>query len=343
MKVLVWLNGSVNFGGHEVQLTELIPELVALGVDVALTEREPESFRSLDVVHGLGLSPSQVRSCRRAHLPVVLSTVYWSTAFTHSLFPIHQQPQLQRRLRLGVALGTAAHASHTSESCRALAAPLEQLALSYESADLLLPNTHGEEAALRTELGVTTPAVVVPNAANPAVFSPSTAPSARCGILAVGRFEPAKKPARPDQSPPKARPPLDTRRAGTPTSRRLRDRVPERRGAQRHRCHGAPAHRPTRRPVSKLRSPRYSRAGSRQPASCPSKPRFAEPEWSARNGDTRGNTSRTTPGTAIRRDRPRSAVRWRMRSPPPRARAFEIECSSSTHGTTPLRKHCAVT
>ena len=126
MKVLIWLNGSVNFGGHEVQLTELIPELVVLGVDVEFTEKDPESLHPIDVVHGLGLTAEQVRTCRRAGLPVVLSTVYWSTSYTHSLFRFREQPQLQRRLRLGVCARCRGAAPQYLEKLQGLAARLEE-------------------------------------------------------------------------------------------------------------------------------------------------------------------------------------------------------------------------
>jgi glycosyltransferase involved in cell wall biosynthesis len=192
VKVLVWLNGTGVFGGHGVQLTQLMPELTKLGVDVEFTEKQPKNLRSIDLVHGLGLTTPQVRACRQAGCAVVLSTVYWSTSYTHTLLRIWEQPQLQRRLRLFVALGVAGLRLRYLEKLHAMAGRLDELALSYESADVLLPNARGEAIALRAELGVTTPTIVVPNGADPAVFSPPAHDAQRRGVLAVGRFEPHK-------------------------------------------------------------------------------------------------------------------------------------------------------
>jgi glycosyltransferase involved in cell wall biosynthesis len=67
------------------------------------------------------------------------------------------------------------------------------LALALESADVLLPNARGEAAAIARELGVTTPAVVVPNAVDPSIFVASPVEFAeRRGVICVGRIEPHK-------------------------------------------------------------------------------------------------------------------------------------------------------
>jgi glycosyltransferase involved in cell wall biosynthesis len=188
----MWLNSANVFGGHVVQLSELTPELEKLGVVVEATDSQPTSFESIDLVHGLALTSAQVRACREAGKPVVLSTVYWSATHTHTLLGIREMPQLQRRLRLGISLGVAGVRLKHLEKLRALTRGLQQKALSYESADLLLPNARGEAAAIRSELGVSTPAIVVPNAADPAVFTPGHSAGPRRGLLSVGRFEPHK-------------------------------------------------------------------------------------------------------------------------------------------------------
>ena len=64
-------------------------------------------------------------------------------------------------------------------------------ALSYESADLLLPNSEAEARTIISELGITTPTHVVPNAADAELFTPPER-VARSGVLYVGRIEPHK-------------------------------------------------------------------------------------------------------------------------------------------------------
>ena len=65
--------------------------------------------------------------------------------------------------------------------------------------DLLLPNSRGEVSAIRQDLGVTTPCIIVPNAVNPETFSigevngdMSEGNPSRAGVLYAGRFEPHK-------------------------------------------------------------------------------------------------------------------------------------------------------
>jgi glycosyltransferase involved in cell wall biosynthesis len=60
------------------------------------------------------------------------------------------------------------------------------------SADLLLPNSHGEAVAIRRELHVRTPMRVVPNGADPTLFSLPMEPVARDRVVYVGRLDPHK-------------------------------------------------------------------------------------------------------------------------------------------------------
>jgi len=66
-----------------------------------------------------------------------------------------------------------------------------ELALAYEAADVLLPNSQGEADSIRAELGVSTPIRVVPNGADPAVFGIS-AMAGRVGVVMASRMEPLK-------------------------------------------------------------------------------------------------------------------------------------------------------
>jgi glycosyltransferase involved in cell wall biosynthesis len=65
-------------------------------------------------------------------------------------------------------------------------------ALTFELADLLLPNSKLEAHQIKIDLGVTTPMHVVPNAIDVRMFTPPTLNTRRAGVLCVGRVEPHK-------------------------------------------------------------------------------------------------------------------------------------------------------
>jgi glycosyltransferase involved in cell wall biosynthesis len=89
----------------------------------------------------------------------------------------------------------SARGAHVAKSEALASFAVETTAL-YESADLLLPNSHLEARDLIADLAVTTPIRVVPNAADPSRFRRQPSSRDRSGVLCVGRIEPRKNQLR---------------------------------------------------------------------------------------------------------------------------------------------------
>lgn len=191
MRVLLWLGDSYGRipGGHRVQMDETRKALVELGIDVRVSLDPDDDFRGTDVVHGMGLTRASMRRVRRAGLPLAVSTIYAGLRYTLGNQTTRSWTAKAERVgRLTWSLvrrGEYATASN-------LVAPLTEKRLAFECADLLLPNSPSEAAAIRDELHVTTPSHVVPNGVNHHTFVPPSAGSKRRGVLYVGRLDPHK-------------------------------------------------------------------------------------------------------------------------------------------------------
>lgn len=195
--VLFWMPRASEIpGGHNVQLDETAKTLAKLGVDVRISRTPDADFDGVDIVHGFVLDAQYAQRARAAGKRVAISDIYGSREFRKTTPP--SRPTLRVWLGRTRRAGRMAWAS--------LRGPLEFLEAawqevsgeldfvrSFEAADLLLPNAQGELDDLRRDLGVLTPAVVVPNGVDPDRFTPPTDPGAnRTGILCVGRLEPHK-------------------------------------------------------------------------------------------------------------------------------------------------------
>jgi glycosyltransferase involved in cell wall biosynthesis len=147
----------------------------------------------VDVVHGLGLRSLHVREARRRRIPVCLSLIYVSKAYlTGALSRRSWRDTAVSRLRIaGVMSIAAARGRHVAKSEAFANVTIESKAI-FESADLLLPNSHMEADALMADLDLTTPMRIVPNAVDPRLFPPGLPWDERDGVLYVGRLEPHK-------------------------------------------------------------------------------------------------------------------------------------------------------
>jgi len=147
------------------------------------------------LVHGFGLGPVEIRRCRQRGLPVALSTIYWSRAYTTGQ---HNSGKLlnkwRHRSRMGLVLLRSALQGRHIAKCEAFVESLQNTRIAYEMADLLLPNSQMEAETIQSELGVTTPLHVVPNAVDHTIFRVDHSPAStkRDHVLYVGRFEPHK-------------------------------------------------------------------------------------------------------------------------------------------------------
>lgn len=195
MRVVMWMPLRDVPGGHQVQCDGTVRALRALGVDVHTCFAPSLDFGGArpDVVHGFGLEAGQVRQVRAAGVPVALSPIYWSHEYTSRGPGGRRSDSIRRRLTAaGVLMRAALSDTHPEKMAGYLRGRQEAAAL-FESADLLLPNSALETRALQEELGVTTPCMVVPNAVDHELFSPSPdGESEKAGVLMVGRFEPHK-------------------------------------------------------------------------------------------------------------------------------------------------------
>ena len=196
MRVLLWMiNGGDRIpGGHRVQLDQTSRHLQALGVNAAVSFDEGPDLAGYDLVHGFGLGPVELRRCRQRGLPVALSTIYWSRAYTSGQQETGKPwDTWKHRGRMGLVLLRSALQGRHIEKCNAFVAGAQCQRVSYEMADILLPNSEMEAKMIQAELGVTTPCHVVPNAVDPATFQGGREASApRDHVLFAGRFEPHK-------------------------------------------------------------------------------------------------------------------------------------------------------
>ncbi|MDQ4039106.1 MAG: glycosyltransferase family 4 protein [Actinomycetota bacterium] len=158
-----------------------------MGVHVTETTEILPSLAEVDVVHGWLPDLRTVRMARQCGVPVVLSTIYWPSDRS-------VPSPWSTRLRYASALAWHALRREHARAAREVLSSSIYMALLCESADLLLPNSRPEVEHLVRELGVSTPWRVVPNGADPEVFSNQGAPSweERSGVIYVGRIEPHK-------------------------------------------------------------------------------------------------------------------------------------------------------
>jgi glycosyltransferase involved in cell wall biosynthesis len=197
MRVLLWMtpSGQSVPGGHRIQLEQTCSHLNRIGVPADVTFSDAPDLSGYDLVHGFGLDPGQIRLCRRMGLPVALSTIYGSLDYLTGQHHTGSRCAIwRRRSRAGLTLLRSALRGEHIAKCMALTENVQSLRMAYEMADILLPNSASEAAALVAELGVTTPCHVVPNAVDPHVFAlqDTEGLDERRSILYVGRFEPRK-------------------------------------------------------------------------------------------------------------------------------------------------------
>ena len=190
VRVLVWSDeayGAIS-GGHRVQIDRTAQALRRLDVDVRLATDEHVSLDGVDVVHSIGAPISWTRRARAARVPVVVSPIYWgqSYVFTQGL----RQTAVRRAI---VALKTGRSMFRRglpATAMRILDLTLNQVK-TIETADLMLPNSRQEAEAIWSELGVSTPAHVVPNGVDHRTFV-LPVERARSGVLYAARVEPHK-------------------------------------------------------------------------------------------------------------------------------------------------------
>jgi glycosyltransferase involved in cell wall biosynthesis len=196
-RVLLWMpRGGRMPGGHVVQIEKTARALGDAGVEVLCDYSSEPDLVDIDLVHGFGLSSTEIRRCHTRRVPVAMSTIYWDRSYRSD--GVSQRLGARSLAGRGVrAVQFARSALHGRSSLieASLQVTASELAIlsSYESADLLLPNAVGEAESIRRDLGVSTPMAPVPNGVDPVSFSePSSSFEDRDYVLFVGRIDPHK-------------------------------------------------------------------------------------------------------------------------------------------------------
>lgn len=187
--MLILLNDGGLLGGHRVQACSTARALRELGVDVTMVDGGEFEGGVYDVVHMFGASTGLVRAARRAGSAVVASPIWWSAEYRVTG---GRQPRLTHRVEFAARLAYSTARRGIHATARRLRHRLDEAALAFEGADLLLPNSEREAAQIRDDLGVSTPMHVVPNAVDERWFTPPEQPAQRAGVAYVGRIEPHK-------------------------------------------------------------------------------------------------------------------------------------------------------
>ncbi len=202
----LWLvrdNLETHPGGDTTQILCTKAGLERLGVTVEPAHALGRDFREFDVVHLFHLDRlwEHLAVCRRlrsAHMPTVLSTIYWPA------------DEFDRGARAGVQgalarlLGSSGYQTLRLLQRGGRAGPRgwNRRLLSFRCAArylldtcaVILPNSAAEQEVIEQRFGLRRPAVVVPNAADTDSFAPrpDEATGERRGVLCVGRIEPRK-------------------------------------------------------------------------------------------------------------------------------------------------------
>ena len=194
-RVAVWTPwGNAVPGGMPNLAKSVARGLVSIGVDAELVETDEFDPRPYALVHGFGLSTVQMRRVRDAGVPIVITPLYWTAEYNHNLFKKGPFPRsFKHRAREAAGFAKSAF---TDQPVRAAAKFLEYeiyQRMTYESADLLLPNSPGEGEAMARDVKTTTKWIPVNCGVDPGVFTPSPLPwEQRTKVVSIARFEPHK-------------------------------------------------------------------------------------------------------------------------------------------------------
>lgn len=195
----LWVNGAMRGlpGGNVVQATRTSEALNAMGCTAVVSTDSEPPMRGFDILHAFNPSQAALRGAREAGMRIAVSPIYWPLDFTSGIdYPLTFRSAASRcaigaRTAFASVRGAAYH-----EADRLSQARREQ-ALTFENADVLLPNSREEASRIASELRVSTPSVVVPNAADPSVFrAERKTGDTRRGVVMAGRFEPLKNQLR---------------------------------------------------------------------------------------------------------------------------------------------------
>lgn len=197
MRVLLWMpSGDEIPGGHRIQIEQTSKHLRELAVCTDISFSDKPELGGLDIVHGFGLTPAQSRRCKQLNIPLAVSSIYPGKSFIagQHIDSRFNLTQMCGRARMGLVLFRSALKGQYTDKCESLVKPITDTRVCFEMADILLPNSCAEAEQIVSDLGVTTPSYVVPNAVDHTIFTMEKRHPTqdREGALYVGRFEPHK-------------------------------------------------------------------------------------------------------------------------------------------------------
>jgi glycosyltransferase involved in cell wall biosynthesis len=188
LTVAILLNRGGVFGGHVIQAERTASALRACGATVSVLEDFKLHLGAFDVVHSFGAPLEVLRTARRASRVLAVTPIWWSAAYTTAITPGEFLPRVEWFARVAQSAARRGF----QETARRLRQPLVEKALSFEIADVLLPNSNLEAQQIRDDLGVSVPMHIVPNAFDETEFTPPPEGAQRAGVAFVGRVEPHK-------------------------------------------------------------------------------------------------------------------------------------------------------
>jgi len=209
MRVL-WLvrkNLTTHRGGDTTQILQTADALRRRGLEIVLQSDSRGDLHPYNLVHLFHLdrlweNVGHARRARAAGRPIALSTIYWpSDEFDHG-GRAGLQGSLARTigsagyqdLRLAQRYLMRCWQERRLPCLRPRNFSFRGSAIELLTAtSVLLPNSRAEQEQIEAGFGVRRPTVVVPNAADNAIFGLPMEPARpRAGVLCVGRIEPRK-------------------------------------------------------------------------------------------------------------------------------------------------------
>lgn len=205
MKVLFQnrADSLTSWGGDTTQMMKTKECLQKLGVEVEISLDAEPDLAGFDLVHLFNVQTAdhgwrQMQHARRAGLPVVLSTIYWSNRHFYSsedFVRYHCSPAVRKLARLDWRLPALLLKLNRRYGTKSELKHRRML----EAADLLLPNSYAEAEVLAAEFDapwIRAKSLMVPNGiavdSSPGPEAASTLKSTEKYVLEVGRIEPIK-------------------------------------------------------------------------------------------------------------------------------------------------------
>ena len=166
LRVLLVVDETIR-GGHVVQAHNTAAALRNAGVEVTVAATVAPNCSGYEILHSFGMDRDALRAARRSGMTVVITPIWWRYGDS-----IGWRTRRRDRWARTARLTASAARRGFDETARRIRRRDEESSLNFELADLLLPNSEGEAAQIRSDLGVTTPTQVCPERVRPGAVPP---------------------------------------------------------------------------------------------------------------------------------------------------------------------------